>query len=180
MRGGRSKQVRALSAVRSEPQDWLQVVHRYLGYGEIEDRSRRPKVSPKAVSDSIEAGIVAARKMRPTWGPRKLRASLQRSKLGMELASVTTFALIFKRNGLIVPRRRKRRTVPSTQPLLHATAPNALWCIDFKGDILVGKARCYPLPITDAFSRYLIASRRRGRPLVSPAADRDRLAARSL
>jgi transposase len=29
--------------------------HRYLGYSELEDRSRRPKVSPKAVSASLEA-----------------------------------------------------------------------------------------------------------------------------
>lgn len=149
-----SELCRRFGVSRKTGYKWL---HRYLGYSELEDRSRRPKVSPKAVSASIEAGIVAARKMRPTWGPRKLRASLQRSNPGLELPSVTTFALIFKRNGLIVPRRRKRRAAPSTQPLLHATAPNALWCIDFKGDFLVGKVRCYPLTITDAFSRYLIA-----------------------
>jgi transposase InsO family protein len=70
---------------------------------------------------------------------------------------VGTFALIFKRNGLVVPRRRRHRTPPSSWPLSHAKAPNALWCIDFKGDFLVGKTRCYPLTVTDAFSRYLIA-----------------------
>ena len=32
-----------------------------------------------------------------------------------------------------------------------------MWCIDFKGDFLVGGRRCYPLTITDAYSRYLIA-----------------------
>jgi transposase InsO family protein len=149
-----SELCRRFGVSRKTGYKWL---HRYLGYSELEDRSRRPKASPKAVAASIEASIVAARKMRPTWGPRKLRASLQRSNPGVEMPSVTTFALIFKRNGLIVPRRRKRRATPSTQPLLHATAPNSLWCIDFKGDFLVGKTRCYPLTITDAFSRYLIA-----------------------
>jgi transposase InsO family protein len=152
--GSMSELCRRFSVSRKTGYKWL---HRYMGGCELDDRSRRPKVSPKAVSEWVEASIVAARKMRPTWGPRKLRASLKRSNPDVELPSVTTFALIFKRNGLIVPRRRKRRSTPSAQPLLHATAPNALWCIDFKGDFLVGKTRCYPLTITDAFSRYLIA-----------------------
>ena len=149
-----SELCRRFGVSRTTGYKWL---HRYLGHSELEDRSRRPKASPRAVAESIESSIVAARKMRPTWGPRKLRASLQRSNPDVELPSVTTFALIFKRNGLIIPKRRRRRATPSTQPLVHATAPNALWCIDFKGDFLVGKTRCYPLTITDAFSRYLIA-----------------------
>jgi transposase InsO family protein len=34
--------------------------------------------------------------------------------------------------------------------------PNALWCIDFKGDFLVGRRRCYPLTVMDAYSRFLL------------------------
>jgi putative transposase len=130
---------------------------RFLGGSELEDRSRRPKTSPKAVARWLEDTIVEARKQRPRWGPRKLRAAMQRLNPRMDLPSVSTFALIFKRNGLVTPRRRRKRTPPSTSPLGHATAPNALWCIDFKGDFVVGSSRCYPLTITDAFSRYLIA-----------------------
>jgi hypothetical protein len=37
--------------------------------------------------------------LRPTWGPRQLRASLQRSHPGVELPRVTTLALSFKRNS---------------------------------------------------------------------------------
>src|SRR5439155_5335112 len=39
----------------------------------------------------------------------------------------------------------------------QATRPNALWAIDFKGDFSVGRTRCYPLTVTDAYSRYIIA-----------------------
>jgi len=34
--------------------------------------------------------------------------------------------------------------------------PNATWCIDFKGDFLVGQRRCYPLTVMDAYSRFLL------------------------
>jgi putative transposase len=132
-------------------------IGRFVAGCELTDRSRRPHSSPRAVRTEIEDFIVAARKLKPRWGPRKLRAALQRGNPKAELPSVGTFALIFKRNGLVVPRRRRHRTPPSSWPLSHAKAPNALWCIDFKGDFLVGKSRCYPLTVTDAFSRYLIA-----------------------
>jgi transposase InsO family protein len=132
-------------------------IERFLAGCELTDRSRRPHSSPGAVRTEIEDFIVAARKLKPRWGPRKLRAALQRANPRAQLPSVGTFALIFKRNGLVVPRRRRHRTPPSSSPLSHAKAPNALWCIDFKGDFLVGKTRCYPLTLTDAFSRYLIA-----------------------
>lgn len=70
---------------------------------------------------------------------------------------MSTFALIIRRNGLVRPRRRRRFTPRHTAPLTHAKQPNAVWCIDFKGHFAVGSARCYPLTITDAFSRYLVA-----------------------
>jgi putative transposase len=132
-------------------------IDRFLAGCELTDRSRRPHSSPRAVRTEIEDFIVAARKLKPRWGPRKLRAALQRGNPKAELPSVGAFALIFQRNGLVVPRRRRHRTPPSSSPLSHAKAPNALWCIDFKGDFMVGKTRCYPLTVTDAFSRYLIA-----------------------
>lgn len=132
-------------------------IDRFLAGCELSDRSRRPRSSPRAVRAEIEDAIVAARRLKPRWGPRKLRAALERANPRVELPSVGTFALIFKRNGLVVPRRRRHRTPPSSAPLSHATGPNFLWCIDFKGDFLVGKRRCYPLTVTDAYSRYLIA-----------------------
>jgi transposase InsO family protein len=132
-------------------------VGRFLEGCELVDRSRRPHRSPAAVASWVEDAIVTARRQRPRWGPRKLRGALLRANPDAELPSVSTFALIFKRNGLVTPRRRRNRTPPSSVPLAHATGPNALWCIDFKGDFTVGRIRCYPLTITDAYSRYLIA-----------------------
>jgi transposase InsO family protein len=129
---------------------------RFLDGCELDDRSRRPRHSPAAVAAWLEDAIVRARKQRPQWGPKKLRAVLQRDNPDVELPAVSTFALIFKRNGLVHPRRRRRSTPPFSAPLAHASGPNVVWCIDFKGDFLVGRVRCYPLTIMDAYSRYLL------------------------
>jgi Integrase core domain len=46
---------------------------------------------------------------------------------------------------------------PSTSPLGEITAPNQVWCMDFKGFFRCGnQERCDPFTITDAYSRYLI------------------------
>jgi putative transposase len=127
------------------------------GAAELADRGRRPRRSPNAVDPRIAAALLSARKQRPTWGPKKLRAVLAASNPSLKLPSVSTIASLFKRNGLVRPRRKRHRTPPYTSPLGHATRPNALWCIDFKGHFAVGTTRCYPLTVTDAFSRFIIA-----------------------
>jgi transposase InsO family protein len=54
-------------------------------------------------------------------------------------------------------KRKKRRATPSSQPFSMVTAPNQLWCMDFKGYFLTGDGlRCDPFTITDANSRFLI------------------------
>ena len=116
-------------------------IDRFLAGCELTDRSRRPHSSPRATSATLEEAIVAARKAHPRWGPKKLRAVLLRAHPGIELPSISTFAAVFKRHGLVVPRRRRRRTPPSSNPLSGATHPNALWCIDFKGDFRRRRAR---------------------------------------
>jgi transposase InsO family protein len=51
-----------------------------------------------------------------------------------------------------VPRHRARGT-----PLSAGTAPNELWCADFKGEFKLGNGRyCHLLTVTDHASRYLL------------------------
>ena len=128
-------------------------IDRFMDGAGLEDRSSRPHHSPHAVPVCVEEAIVEARKQKPRWGPRKLRAWMLRANPRAKLPSVSTFALIVRRNGLVRPRRKRNKTPPSSTPLAHATAPNTVWCIDFKGHFQVGRTRCYPLTVTDAFSR---------------------------
>jgi putative transposase len=51
-------------------------IDRFLAGCELVDRSRRPHTSPRAIAAALEDAIVEARKERPNWGPKKLRAAL--------------------------------------------------------------------------------------------------------
>ena len=123
------------------------------------ERSHRPHHCPHEIPPEVQDVIVAARKYRPTWGPRKLRAHLVDGNPGVSVPSESAIAAILHRNGLTSLRRRKRRrlVVPATRPFAAATGPNAVWCVDFKGWFRTGDGRrCYPLTLIDAYSRYLL------------------------
>lgn len=126
--------------------------------GALEERSRRPHSSPTATSQPIQDLIVGARKARPRWGPRKLRAWLVDRYPGRSFPSASTFAAILKRHGLTTARRRGRRRVPrAVEPFAPATSANAVWCIDFKGHFRTGDGdKCLPMTVVDAFSRYCL------------------------
>jgi transposase InsO family protein len=128
-----------------------------LGARGLFDRSRAPRTIPHRTSREVETLLVDARKAHPTWGPKKLRASLLRQSPELKLPSASTVGDVLKRRGLITPRKRRRSTMPHGSPLRTAAAPNDIWCADFKGQFRLGSGRyCYPLTITDRFSRYLI------------------------
>lgn len=56
-----------------------------------------------------------------------------------------------------MPRKRPRGRAQPTA-LREAAAPNDLWCIDYKGQFRLGdRSLCYPLTITDQFSRYILS-----------------------
>jgi len=123
----------------------------------LQDRSRRPHSNPRAIAPHVEEFIVDARKERPRWGARKLRAWLADRYPGRVWPSASCIADILKRRGLAVPRRRRRRVVPLTQPFAACDRPNAVWCVDFKGWFRTGDGeKCYPLTLIDAYSRYLL------------------------
>ena len=65
---------------------------------------------------------------------------------------------LLRAEGLVSARRRRRRVAAPGRALRPADAPNDVWCIDFKGWFRTRDgARCDPLTVTDAYSRYLLA-----------------------
>ena len=124
----------------------------------LTERSRRPRHSPTAISERMQDNLVAARKLHPTWGPRKLRAWLVDRSPQTQFPAASTIGDVLARRGLVTARkRRQRKRPPLTQPFAEATAPNSVWCIDFKGHFRTGDGEvCYPLTVTDAFSRFII------------------------
>lgn len=126
------------------------------GLAGLQDRSRAPGCIPHKTPPEVVQVIVAHRRQHPTWGPRKLKETLQ-TALGRSLPAASTIGDILAAAGLIVPRTRRlpHRVTPTA--LREATAPNEVWCIDYKGQFRLGDGTyCYPLTITDQFSRFIL------------------------
>lgn len=144
-----------------------------LDVAAVAERSRRPKTSPNALPADVQDVIVEARKRWPRWGPRKLHRRLVEANPGEAVPSASVIAKVLKQRGLTAPRRRprERRVVGVVAPFVGCTAPNDVWCIDFKGWFVTGDGqRCYPLTLLDAYSRYLL----RCEAVVDPDGDRVR------
>jgi transposase InsO family protein len=122
------------------------------------DRSRKPRTSPQRTPESVVEQVVQMRQRYPTWGPKKLRCILQERQPEVRWPAASTIGVILKDAGLVDGRKRRRRawpTPPSERCL--SQAPNDLWCFDFKGQFRLGDRRfCYPLTVSDHFSRFLL------------------------
>src|SRR3954471_1131784 len=115
------------------------------GIAGLEERSRAPKVVPWALTDSMKQRLVALRKRRPRWGPRKLLASLGAHHPDLELPAASTVGELLKREGLVRSPRRSGRAQATPTNLREQLAPNDCWGVDFKGQFVVGHKYCYPL-----------------------------------
>ncbi|MFH2055492.1 MAG: IS481 family transposase [bacterium] len=123
----------------------------------LAEQSRAPHHQARAVSATIERRIVQLRSERPRHGPKKLRRLLELQDPEINWPAVSTIGELLKRHGLVVPRRRSRKTPPYEQPLAGCDQANAVWSADFKGWFMTGdRQRCDPLTISDNYSRYLL------------------------
>jgi transposase InsO family protein len=124
----------------------------------LADRSRARHSQSARMASSVAEAILALRRSRPFWGPRKLRALLMRQAPETAWPAASTIGDLLRAHGLSQARRRRRRAIVANRPFRAAEAPNDVWCIDFKGWFRTGDGqRCDPLTITDAHSRYVLA-----------------------
>jgi transposase InsO family protein len=138
---------------------WLK---RFAAGGEVglQDKSRAPLRQWREVLEEIAAEILATRRDHQRWGPRKLKAYLERTAPEIQWPAASSIGELLKREGLVVGRRKRLRTPSYSEPLAHADGPNCVWCADFKGWFRCRDGtRCDPLTCTDAFSRYLLRAR---------------------
>lgn len=127
------------------------------GFAALADKSRAPRRRPNRVSSEVANRIVELRQRHPSWGPKKLKSWLENNQPKQVWPAASTIGALLKSRGLVAERHKKRRTPLSTQPLAAATESNMVWSADFKGQFKVGGRYCYPLTITDNFSRYILA-----------------------
>ena len=129
------------------------------------EHSRAPRKHPNAVPAEMVEMLVSARLSHPRWGPKKIQVLLREQYREERWPSLSTMSVIFKREGL-VKYQRIRHTVGSyTTPFLECDRPNKVWSADFKGQFRTGDGKlCYPLTITDNFSRFILLCRELHRP----------------
>lgn len=135
-------------------------IDRYLHYGPagLDERSRKPRASPNQTDQEIVTALLEARRRHPSWGAKKLLVLLHKSYPRWELPGRSTVCDILSRHGMVPKQRQRRRIGHPGKPTSSILAPNDLWCADYKGQFKTGNGRyCYPLTVTDGYSRYLLS-----------------------
>jgi transposase InsO family protein len=148
-------------------------IERYerFGVSGLLDQSRRPVRLANKTADEIEKKIINAKTLFPTWGPKKLKVKLETLHRGVQFPAVSTIGDILDRNGLVKTRRKRADYLGlASTAITTSFESNDVWCADFKGEFRLGnKAYCYPLTITDHFSRYVIGCEGLSSTKVHPA-----------
>jgi len=134
-------------------------IDRYLRQGPagLEERSRRPQVSPNRTPDEVTQALLEARRRHPSWGGKKLLTLVHKRHLSWDLPHRSTVCDILNRHGMVAKKRQRRRIGHPGKPTSQILAPNDVWSADYKGQFRTGNGiYCYPLTVADGFSRYLL------------------------
>jgi len=137
---------------------WLERFKQH-GLAGLSDESRRPNGHARELAEEVICEMVRLKKLRPAWGPRKIRAIYARTH--SEVPSESSFKRVLDRAGW-VERRRTRQRESSGRLFAgrKATKPNEIWTVDFKGWWYGAPGhRCEPLTVRDEFSRYVLELR---------------------
>lgn len=127
------------------------------GLDGLKEGSKAPHHHGLKTADWIEDNILAVRKKHRHWGGKKIHNWLHQEYPETEWPAKSTIDDILKRNGLVRKRRVRGSVAPYSEPFALCTSANDVWSIDYKGQFYLGnKKRCYPLTVTDNFSRYLL------------------------
>ena len=126
----------------------------------FEELSHAAASCPHATSDWVADRVIAVRQRFPDFGPKKIKAWLERHSPNVNWPAASTIGDILKREGLVEARRRRQRAIAQGELVSPATVANDEWSIDFKGWFRTADGtRCDPLTLTDAASRYLVEVR---------------------
>jgi transposase InsO family protein len=135
-------------------------ISRYLKEGPPGLKNRRP--SPKSIPHRTEQTVIDAlldlRQKHPSWGAKKLLVKLGERRPSWTLPARSTVYELLRPYGVISKQRRRRAVGHPGKSQRQANQPNDIWCVDFKGEFKLSNGEyCYPLTVTDQYSRYLLA-----------------------
>ena len=137
--------------------------HKYInnynlnGIEGLKERSRAPHTQANRIDSEVEKSILNIKAHYPRWGAKKILKKIEQDHADIQWPARSTIDDLLKKHGLVMPRKRRRQVPPYTEPLIHCKKPNDVWSIDYKGQFPLGnKELCYPLTITDNYSRYIL------------------------
>jgi transposase InsO family protein len=129
------------------------------GLAGLVDRSHRPGSCPHQTSAEMEAWVCEIRREHPGWGAHRIAHELARLAGGsVVVPSRNSVHRILVRNGLVDPRRRKRRREDYLR--WERATPMALWQLDIVGGLMLADGtECKIVTGVDDHSRFnVIAS----------------------
>lgn len=135
---------------------WLKR-YKEFGVDGLKERSRTPLHSPNQTKDEIVKLIVDEKLKNINRGPKKIYYQLKKQHPCMDLPSPSTIGEWLKKLSLVSKRKKRCHVPPYTEPFMECQAPNEVWSADYKGQFRTKDNRaCYPLTISDNYSRYLL------------------------
>lgn len=128
------------------------------GIDGLKDKSREPVSKPNSTESGLIEKIIEYKKKYIKRGPKKLYHMLHKENPDMSWPCASTIGYWLKKYNLVEPRPKRKRVPPYTEPFIDCKEPNNVWSADYKGQfVMKNKKKCYPLTITDNYSRYVIS-----------------------
>ncbi len=123
----------------------------------LKPRSRAHVSHPEQIDNETTQVLLKLKKRYPKWGPKKIKDWLALEYPKQYWPASSTIGDLFKRHGLVKPRKFRAKTPKYEEPFIDCTTPNLVWSADFKGHFRLGTGKwCYPLTISDNYSRFLL------------------------
>lgn len=135
----------------------------------LSEHSRAPRNCPHRTPIEMREALIALRKANPSWGPKKIASEVS-DRFGLRPPAPSTIALIFQKEGLSKPRRRRNVVIRNwSNKLTKARHPNHVWTMDYKGWFeLPNRKKCWPFTVMDLHSRYVLACDPLAQPALAP------------
>lgn len=134
-------------------------INRYkkLSIDGLKEQSREPIYKPNSTKKHIIKKIVDCKIEHPKRGPNKIFHILVRKQPEIAWPTPSTIGYWLKKNNLVNPRKKIKRVPDYKNHFSECNSPNDVWSVDYKGQFYTrDKQICYPLTISDNFSRYLL------------------------
>lgn len=146
-------------------------IERYMNDGPdwAMDRSHEAAVVHNKTPEAVEQALMQMRLRHRSWGARKLLHQVGLEQPQLMLPHESTVCDMLKRNGLITAKPRRRSIGHPGRPSSVVNGPNDSWSADFKGQFRTGDGvYCYPLTVTDNYSRYILGCQALAGTLLEP------------